>query len=221
MCYKVLMTENAELEDAALDPAEMLALAEKQQRAVGLIYLTPVALLLTIWGVAWFVGFLMLWSGYENGNPWFTVPMSIAAPVFGALIFASIVASAILGSRIGRGVSGASSFQGTVYGLTWSVSGAAFAAVGVGLIHNGMSSELASLYFPSAFALMAGLMYLSGAALWREKGQLVLGGLMLVVGSIAPFFGAPTNNLVMAIGGGGGFLIAAAFFWWQLSKEKR
>lgn len=213
--------QNTPDDDSPLDPAEMLALAERQQRAVGLSYARPVAWMFLIWGISWLFGFLLLWSGYEGGNPWFTLPLAGAGIVFGALILISIVASAVIGTRIGRGVRGASDFSGSVYGLSWSLNGAAFAAVGVGLIHNGMSDELASIYFPSAYALMAGVMYLGGAALWNERSQLVLGVLLLVVGSVAPFFGAPTNNLVMAIGGGGGFLIAAAWFWWRLRKEVR
>lgn len=207
------------LDDAALDPAEMLALAERQQRAVGLSYANPVAWMFLIWGVAWLVGFFFLWSGYDGGNPWFTVPFPVAGIVFGVLIAASIVASAVIGTRIGKGVRGASDFQGAVYGISWSLNGIAFAALGVGLISNGMSAELASLYFPSAYALMAGVMYLVGAALWNVRSQLVLGVLLLLIGSIAPFFGAPTNNLVMAIGGGGGFLVAAAWTWWRLRQE--
>jgi hypothetical protein len=208
-------------DDAPLDPAAMLALAEHQQRAVGLSYAKPVAFMLLIWGIAWLVGFLLLWSGYDGGNPWFTIPLPTAGWIFGALIIISIVVSGIVGTRIGRGVRGASDFQGAVYGISWSLTGIAFASLGVGLVNNGMSPELASIYFPSAYALMAGVMYLAGAALWGVRSQLVLGALLLLMGSVAPFFGAPTNNLVMAIGGGGGFLAAAGWYWWRLRQEAR
>jgi hypothetical protein len=166
------------------------------------------------------VGFLLLWSAYDGGNPWFRVPGVVAGVGFGVLIIASIAASAVLGSRINRGVRGESNFPGIVYGLSWSIAGAAFAAVGVGLISNGMSQQLASIYFPSAYALMVGLLYLAGAALWREKTQLVLGIILLIVGSIAPFFGAPTNNLVMALAGGGSFLVATAIMIVRLRREQ-
>lgn len=212
---------DAEPDDVPLDPAAMLALAEHQRRAVDLSYTKPVAWMLAVWGVAWLVGFTVLWSGYEGGNPWFTLALPTAGIIFGVLIVVSIVVSAVVGTRIGKGVRGASDFQGAVYGMSWTLSGFAFAAVGVGLISNGLSPELASLYFPSAYALMAGVMYLAGAALWNERSQLILGILLLLVGSIGPFFGAPTNNLVMAIGGGGGFLVAAVWFWWRLRRETR
>jgi hypothetical protein len=210
------MTNNPDLtnqagadQEGVLTPDGMLQLVRDQQRQVEQRQLAPVIWLLVSWGVAWFVGFLMLWSAWPGGNPWFQVPGLVAGVTFGVLIAAAIAASVILGVRIGRGVKGQSTFAGAVYGSSWSISGAAFALVGVGLMQNGMSTELASLYFPSAFALMAGVLYLAGAALWRNVGQLVLGIAILVVASIAPFFGQPTNNLVMALGGGGAFLIAA------------
>lgn len=213
--------QNPAADDGPLDPAAMLALAERQQRAVGLSYARPVAFMLLVWGVAWLVGFLLLWSGHKGGNPWFTIPLATAGWIFGALIVTSIFVSGIVGTRIGRGVRGASDFQGAVYGISWSLTGIAFAALGVGLLRNGMRPELASIYFPSAYALMAGVMYLAGAALWGVRSQLVLGVLLLVTGSAAPFFGAPTNNLVMAIGGGGGFLVSAGWYWWRLQREVR
>ena len=199
------MSSSTHDDNQPLDPAAMLALLERQKRAVDLSYVRPVGWLYLVWGVAWLVGFLVLWLAAVTD--W--LPGVVGGVIFGVLIVASIVTSAIVGTRIGRGVQGPSNFAGAVYGISWSLVGSAFAAVGIGLISNGMSPELASLYFPSAYALMAGTMYLAGAALWNERSQLVLGVLLLFIGSVAPFFGAPANNLVMAIGGVG-FLVAAA-----------
>lgn len=203
-------------DEGPLDPAEALALAERQQRAVGLSYVKPVLWLYLIWGVAWLVGYLALWLGYVTD--W--LPLWTGGVIFGALIIVSIVVSALVGARLGRGVQGPSNFAATIYGMSWSLFGIAFAALGLGLMFNGMSSQLASLFFPSIYAFMAGIMYVLGAALWYERSQLVLGILLLLVGSIAPLIGAPTNNLVMAIGGGGGFLAAAAYFALQLKTVR-
>jgi hypothetical protein len=200
------MTED----ERSLPPEQMLKLMHEQQRKVDAALLAPIPWLYGIWGVAWLVGFLALWSAWPGGNPWFRVDVPVAAILFGALMVAAIVASAIIGPRINRGVRGSSDFSGIVYGVTWSLAGFGFAALGMGLIVNGMSNELASLYFPSAYALMVGLLYLGGAALWRDKGQLLLGIFMVLLGSTAAFFGNPTNNLIMAIAGGGAFLVAAA-----------
>ncbi|MEY2848927.1 MAG: hypothetical protein RI885_1592 [Actinomycetota bacterium] len=203
------MSDNEALEDAPLDPAGMLALVEAQQRTVDRTMLAPVPWLYGIWGTAWLVGFLLLWSAWDGGNPWFRVPGVAAGIAFAALIALSIVASAVLGSRINRGVRGGSDFPGLVYGVSWSVCSVAFFGVGAGLAVNGADPALLSVYFPSAYGLMAGTLYLAGAALFSSRSQLVIGIIVLGVSAGAPFAGQPGNNLVMAVAGGGTFLVAA------------
>ena len=202
-------TNTTDTDEPLGDPRATLALLEGQQRQVLNAQQTPVIWMYLIWGITWFVGFLALWSGDADGNPWFTIPAYVATPLFIVMLVASIVASAVLGVRINRGVRGASVFSGTVYGLSWTACGTAFAVLGTGLISQGLSPELANLYFPAAYALMCGTIYLGGAALWRDISQLVLGLVLLAVGSASAFAGSPGNDLVLALGVGGAFLIAA------------
>ncbi len=207
-------------DDTPPDAAEAMALLTAQQKRVDSEMMGPVPWLYGIWGIAWLVGFLLLWSAWPDGNPWFTVPWAVAIPGYAILILGAIVASVVFGIRINRGVRGTSDFQGMVYGLSWSICGTAFTALGVGLIDNGLSPELASVYFPSAFGLMVGTLYLGGAALWRDRTQLVTGIALLVVASIAPFFGYPHNNLVTAVLGGGAFLAGAVASIAQLRRTR-
>lgn len=209
-----------DLDEPMSDPQEMLALLEAQQRRVADAQIAPVVWLYFIWGVAWFVGFLALWSGDADGNPWFTIPAGVATPLFIVLLVISIVSSAVIGLRINRGVRGVSSFSGAVYGLSWSVCGTAFGLLGTALISHGMSTDLANLYFPSGFALMCGTIYLGGAALWRDKSQLILGLIMLIVGAAAPFAGSPGNDLVFALAGGGAFLVTSAVMAARLRRNR-
>ncbi|WEO76527.1 hypothetical protein BJQ94_14290 [Cryobacterium sp. SO2] len=202
-------TDTTDTDQPLDDPRAMLALLESQQRQVQNAQQSPVIWMYLIWGITWLVGFLALWSGDTDGNPWFTIPDYLATPVFIVMLVASIVASAVLGIRINRGVRGISTFSGAVYGLSWSVCSAAFALVGTGLIGQGLSPELANLYFPAAYALMCGTIYLGGAALWRDVSQLVLGLVLLAVGAVSTFAGSPGNDLVLALGVGVAFLIAA------------
>jgi hypothetical protein len=213
-------TVAADLDEPLGDPREMLALLESQQRRVADAQRAPVVWLYAIWGVAWLAGFLVLWSGHPDGNPWLQLRMGVAASVFGVLLGISIVASAVIGVMINRGVRGVSSFSGAVYGMSWSVCGSAFAFLGVGLIHNGLTPELASLYFPSAYAIMCGTIYLGGSALWRDRSQLVLGLILLAVGAGAPFAGAPGNNLLCGLVGGGAFLVAAVVMGASLRRSR-
>jgi hypothetical protein len=210
--YKVHMnspTPPPTADEPLASPDEALALIREQQRTVTERQLGGVPWILTAWAVSWGVGFLALWSGYDGGNPWFRVPLPVGGAIFGVLVIGAIVASAVLGLRMNRGLRGPSSFAGAVYGISWSVVSLAAFLIGIALLQNGMSSSLATLYFPAAYALVAGALYFMGAALWRSVDQLVLGSVIIVTGTAAPFFGAPTNNLVMAVLGGGSFLIAA------------
>ncbi len=211
---------NSDLDDAPPpSPDEALALIRSQTSALEREQLSGIPRILLVWGVSWSIGFLALWSGYEGGNPWFRISLPIAGTIFGVLIVASIVFSAVVGMRLNRGVRGPSNFSGAVYGISWSVVSFGAYLIGAALIRNGMDAELASLYFPAVFALVAGSMYLMGAALWRSVDQLVLGGVIIVAGTAAPFFGAPTNNLVMALLGGGAFLVAGVVM--RLSLRRR
>jgi len=214
-----LPTPSPTADEPLASPDEALALIREQQRSVTERTLGGVPWILVMWAISWGVGFLALWSGYEGGNPWFQLPLVVAAWIFGVLLVAAIVVSAVIGSRIGRGVRGASAFGGAIYGVSWSVSSLSVYLIGVALIRAGADASLMSLYFPAAFALIAGLMYFMGAALWRSIDQLVLGAIIIVTGTAAPFFGAPTNNLVMAVLGGGSFLIAAIVM--RLSLRRR
>lgn len=202
-------------------PDEALALLRVQQAALERDQLSGVPWILGVWGVAWTLGFLALWSGYAGGNPWFQIPLSVAGILFGVLLISSIVVSAVIGMRMNRGVRGPSNFSGAVYGIAWPVVSLGAYLIGVALALAGMDSMLQSLFFPAIYALVAGAMYLMGAALWRSIDQLVLGAVIIVAGTVAPFFGAPTNNLVMAVLGGGAFLVAAVVMRASLSRRDR
>ena len=184
-------------ENISADARDMLDLIDGQQRRVDRENRLPVVWLYAIWAFAWLVGFLALYLAVLG-----VFDPVAAGIVFGVLIVGSIVASAVIGSRIGRGLRGESQFAGAVYGISWSVCSIAFALLGFGLLSQGMSGDLAGIYFPSAYALMCGTLYLAGAALWHDRVQLVLGLALLLVGCVAPFLGLGINVLVMAIAGG-------------------
>ncbi|RZS59662.1 hypothetical protein EV141_0894 [Microcella putealis] len=209
------------VDDEPIDPAAALALIQQQNADVARQQLSGIPWILGVWGVAWGVGFLALWSGYEGGNPWFLLPLPVAGTIFGVLLVSAIVTSAVLGIRISRGVRGASGFSGAVYGFGWWAGSIAVYLLGIAFAREGASAELLSLYYPAAYGLVAGLLYFMGAALWRSVDQLVLGVIIIVASVVAPFFGAPTNNLVMALLGGGSFLVAGLVMHLNLRRGRR
>lgn len=209
-------------DDEVLSPAEMLALASNQQRSMEGQVASFVPALVTMWGVVWLVGFGALWL-IDGLRPSFALPLPAAVTVFVVLLVVAIVVSAVLGSRSGRGIRGntASAFSGIVYGSTWTVGSLAIFVFAQGLAVNGMSSELANIFYPIAFVLFAGIMYIVGAAIWQAVPMLILGVWTVVVAVTAPFFGYPTHYLVLAIGGGVGFLILGVVSFVHLRRLRR
>jgi len=212
------MTED----DEVLSPAEMLALASNQQRSMEGQVASFVPALVTMWGVVWLVGFGALWL-IDGLRPSFALPLPVAVTIFVVLLVVAIVVSAVLGSRSGRGIRGdtASAFSGIVYGCTWTFGSLAIFVFAQGLFANGMDKDLANIFYPVAFVLFAGIMYIVGAAIWQAVPMLVLGVWTVIVAVIAPFFGYPTHYLVLAIGGGVGFLILGAVSFIYLARLRR
>ena len=210
------MTENstsgAEVPEGeeTLDPAAMLTLMQAQQRSVTSQMGRFVGVITATWGAAWLVGFGALWL-IDGMQPSFGIPLAVAAWIFGVLIAAAILVSIVLGVRNTAGVrsSPASAFTGAVYGSTWSVSMIALYVLGAGLIANGMSPELATIYFPSAFVLMTGILFMISGAIWHAVPALICGVWLVVVAVIAPFFGYPNHYLFLSLAGGGAFLVLA------------
>ena len=71
----------------------------------------------------------------------------------------------------------------------------------MGLAANGMSFELQTIFFPTGMAIIVGLMYLVAGAIWHSVITVIMGGSMLAVALIAPFFGYPSHYLFLGIAG--------------------
>lgn len=209
-------------DDEVLSPEEMLALASNQQRSMEGQVASFVPALVTMWGVVWLVGFGALWL-IDAFRPAFALPVPVAVTVFVVLLAVAIVVSAFLGIRSGRGIRGsaASAFSGAVYGSTWTIGSLAIVLFAQGLFANGMDPSLANIFYPVAFVLFAGIMYIVGSAIWQAVPMLVLGSWTVIVAVVAPFFGYPTHYLVLALGGGIGFLILGAASFAHLSRLRR
>ncbi|MGM7668245.1 hypothetical protein [Microbacterium sp. A93] len=209
-------------DDEVLSPAEMLALASNQQRSMEGQVASFVPALVTMWGVVWLFGFGALWL-IDGLKPSFALPLPVAVTIFVVLLVVAIAMSAVWGSRSGRGIrrDAASAFSGVVYGSTWTVGSLAIFVFAQGLAVNGMSMELANIFYPVAYVLFAGIMYIVGAAIWQAVPMLILGVWTVIVAVIAPFFGYPTHYLVLAIGGGAGFLLLGAVSFIHLGRLRR
>ena len=213
---------NATPEDAALSPEQMLALLTDQRRSVEGQMGGFVPALVTAWGIAWLFGFGALWL-IDGLKPAFSLPLPIAVTIFVVLLAAGIAISVVLSIRSGRGSRGTSNqtFAGIVYGITWSLGSLAIFGFAQGLAANGMSRDLANIFYPVAFVLFAGIMYVIAGAIWRTVPMVVLGVWTVLVGVAAPFFGYPNHYLVLAIGGGAAYLVLGVLSFVQLSRVRQ
>ena len=204
------MREEQSVDDVALDPAAMLALVQREQLEMPRRIARQIPWILLAWGIAWVVGFGMLWL-IDGAKPVFSVPLVVSAIVFVAVQGAAVAVSAIIGSRAQRGFrsSPAAAFTGTVYGITASAAFISMYIFAAGLAANGMDPALQSIYFPTAMGIVVAIMYLIAGAIWHAIPSIVMGAGILIVSLIAPFFGYPNHYLFFAIAGGAVFFAGA------------
>ena len=193
------MTKPRTDDDAPLDPREMLALIDGETSTVRRAFAMQTPIYYFVWGFAWLVGYLVFWAGSPGSGSPIVLPLTPAIIVFAALILAAAVTSAVVGIRVNRGIKGTSDWIGTIYGLSWPLLSTAIAMVGMALIRYGMSTELATLYFTSAYSLLVSALYLAGAMIWRSLDQLIIAVILAVAASVTPWFGYPHNLLAMAL----------------------
>jgi hypothetical protein len=72
----------------------------------------------------------------------------------------------------------------------------------------GASDEVLGLAANSIAALVVGLLYLAGGAMWRATGMYVLGAWIALVGAGSAYAGMPDSYLWLSLAGGGGMLAA-------------
>jgi hypothetical protein len=205
------MTDSTRTEDhTALPPEEALAIMQRERMTIARTMARQIPWILLAWGIAWLVGYGMLWL-IDGAKPAFSVPIVPAVITFAVLLVVATVISAVIGSRAGRGIrtTPAATFTGATFGITCSVAFISIYVLAAGLAANGMGVELQTIFFGSGMALIIGLMYLVAGAIWHAVPSIVMGGLMVIVALIAPFFGYPNHYLFLSIAGGAVFLVGA------------
>ena len=197
-------------DDAPLDAAAMLRLVEGQQREVQRRMGALAPGILLAWGIAWLVGFGMLWL-IDGAPDVVAVPLVLAVVAFIALQCAALATSAILGVRMGRGIRSTprTTFTGTVFGFIWPAGFVGIWGIATALVRAGMPPELLNLYYPAASVLFVGIMYVVAGAIWQAVPSIVMGAMMVLLAVVAPQFGYPTHYLIFSVAGGGLFLLGA------------
>lgn len=188
-------------DEDSLDPAESLRLIADQQRHVNrklggdpLLYWGP-------WGVAWTIGFGLLTLRYGLGDgPIVDMPSWIPLTVLFTLMAAAMVVTTHLGSRTAKYTVGASNVQGLMYGLTWAFAFLGVVAVAVRFGRD-LPEDETGLLWAALSVGVTGVLYMAGAAIWREWSMFAMGLFLSVVNAVGVSVGPGWHALLTSLAG--------------------
>ncbi|MCL3861625.1 hypothetical protein [Actinotalea sp. K2] len=195
-------------DDAPLDPVASAALIVDQRRRVESATDVDGRLLFGVWGVAWLLGFGLLWS-VSRDEPLLDLSIGIALAIFTALLLSAVVITTIHTATRSVGVSGASATQGAMYGWAWFLGFGGIGALGYALGRLDVEPATLSTVMTVASTLLVGALYMAGGAIWQDRNQFALGAWIALSSIAAAVVGFPHLLLLMSLAGGGGMLIGA------------
>ncbi len=199
------------LTDEQLDAQQSLALVQGQQAHVRARTQIDVGLLYGAWGTAWLVGLGAMWAARSGASP-VEVPVPVAGVLLSGLIVGAGVVTATHSARQARGVRGEDDLRGVLYGWSWFIGFGTLFAVLVALGGQGVDREVLELLWPTMSCLLVSVLYMMGAAVWRDPHMFALGAWFAVCVTAGVLVGMPGMLAVMSLAGGGGLLAAAAYF---------
>lgn len=196
-------------DDVPLDLVAGAALISAQRARVARETDVDSRLLLGAWGIAWLLGFGVLYSA-AGDPPLVRWPGPPAWAVFAALLTAAAVVTSVHTARRTAGVHGTSAVQGSMYGWAWLLGFVAVFALPSALTRAGAGGAVVQVTMTLVPAVLVGVLYMAGAAIWGDQVQFALGAWILLVTVAAAFADLPGMLAVMALAGGGGMLVAAS-----------
>jgi hypothetical protein len=192
--------------------AESLALIQKERvNAARNIGLNPLLYYLP-WGLAWLIGFGLLFLRYGPGGRVFVdLPDWLPLASLFVLMALAMLSTVLVSAVRGRGVEGRSSWQGSAYGFAWFFS---FAGVGTTMNHFArlLPEEERGLLWACASVGLVGAMYMCGAAIWLSRDMFIFGAWLTVINIAGVLAGAGWHSLIISLGGGGGLVLLGLVF---------
>jgi hypothetical protein len=201
-----------------MDPAESLRLIEHEQAQAERVLTPDPRVFLWPWGVAWLVGFTIYFLRYgPDGRVFVDLPAWLPLLVLLTLIISAGVITGVYGARAGRYVTGPSSQQGAMYGITWSV---AFAGVAIVLaqVSDVLPDNKLNLLWAGVMVALTGALHMAGGAMYRDRALFLLGAWVSVVNVAGVIVGAGWHFLILAVLAGGGMLVAGTLAWLRLHR---
>ncbi len=194
-------------DDRPVDAAGILEAIETDRRRTQAALTPDARLLYGVWGGAWIIGFAAVFLGcFPGERP--IIPLAAGLVIGGAALVAAVVVSAVHAARRGGAMRGPSNVQGAIYGNAFPVAFLLVGVLGFRLAVSGVPPETMLAYWVVGPCLVIGVLGLAGAAMWNDRGQLLLSAWVLWVGFVAAWI--PGAFVLLAgVGGGLGFLVLA------------
>ncbi|MGH3425556.1 MAG: hypothetical protein ACRDO8_12535 [Nocardioidaceae bacterium] len=195
--------------DETLDPRRAMEMLESTSRESSRALRVDEGLLFGVWGVAWLVGYGATYLSVRGQDP-YTGPAAWAYAVMAAGFGLAVVVTTVVVTRATRGVLGASATTGMLYGLSWPVAFATLFLLEGALARAGAPDEVLGLVGAGGPALVVGVIYLVGSAIWRSVTMFALGVWLCLAMVVGSYLGVVALPAIMAVAGGAGFLVAGA-----------
>ncbi|GAB2613863.1 hypothetical protein Aab01nite_70230 [Paractinoplanes abujensis] len=199
-----------------LDPAESLALIERERHNFGRDLSPDPRMMFWPWGIAWLVGFTLFFLRFgPDGRVLVDLPDWLPLLVLALLMVAAGITTGFAGSRVSRRISGPSTRQGAMYGVSWSVAFTAFSIL-FAQFSDVLPEEKAGLLWAGGMVALTGALHMAGAAIWNDRDMFVLGAWTSVVNIAGILIGPGWHALIVAVAGGGGMIAAGLIGWLRL-----
>ncbi|MBM2617955.1 transporter [Actinoplanes sp. LDG1-06] len=197
-----------------LDPAESLALIERERHNLGRDLSPDPRMMFWPWGIAWLVGFTLFFLRFgPDGRVFVDLPEWIPLTGLALLMVAAGITTGIAGSRVSSRVSGPSTRQGIMYGVSWSIAFTAFSIL-FGQFSDLLPEDKAGLLWAGGMVALTGALHMAGGAVWNDRDLFVLGAWTSAINVAGILIGPGWHALIVAVAGGGG-MIAAGIIGWQ------
>jgi hypothetical protein len=198
------------------DPAESLALIERERAKLHRELTPDPRLMLWPWGIAWLLGFSLIFVRYgPDGRVLVDLPGWLPLVVLMVLMITAGIVTGVAGGRVSRHVSGPTTRQGLYYGVTWSV-----AFSGLSVLFSQFSGMLpedqVGLLWAGGMVALTGALHMAGGALWNDRNLFFLGAWTSLINVIGILVGTGWHSLIVAVAGGGGMIVAGTIGWLRL-----
>ncbi|GID30062.1 transporter [Paractinoplanes brasiliensis] len=199
-----------------LDPAESLALIERERHNLGRDLAPDPRMMFWPWGLAWLVGFALFFLRFgPDGRVFVDLPEWIPLSVLALLMITAGIVTGVAGSRVSRRISGPSSRQGIMYGVSWSVAFTAFSIL-FAQFGNVLPEDKAGLLWAGGMVALTGALHMAGGAIWDDRALFTLGAWTSAINIIGILAGPGWHSLIVAVAGGGGMIAAGLIGWLRL-----